>query len=113
MPEPAAALVPGRTRRAVVAGALVAALAPLRAAEPSHRPRIGVLSFGVNASSQAVVPVLRDALVALGWTEGRTAVIEWRTAAGRPDRLGPLAEELVRLPCDVLVAGGPAPAAAL
>jgi putative ABC transport system substrate-binding protein len=41
----------------------------------------------------------------LGYVEGRDVVIEWRFADGRVERLAELAEELVRLRVDVLVAG--------
>jgi putative ABC transport system substrate-binding protein len=37
-------------------------------------------------------------------------VIEWRSAEGRPDRLSPLAAELVQLKVDVIVTAGSTPA---
>src|SRR5437867_11676050 len=45
---------------------------------------------------------LRD----LGWVEGQNIVVEYRWGEGRHDRLHDLAEELVRLKVDVIVAGG-------
>ena len=42
----------------------------------------------------------------LGYIEGKNIVIEWRFADVRPDQLPVLAEELVRLNVDVLVAQG-------
>ncbi len=51
---------------------------------------------------------LRD----LGWVEGKTIVIEYRWAEGRPDRLPDLAAELVRLKVDVILAGSHAVAVA-
>jgi putative ABC transport system substrate-binding protein len=41
--------------------------------------------------------------------EGKTIVIEWRSAEGKLDRLPALAAELVRLKVDVIVASGPVP----
>ena len=42
----------------------------------------------------------------MGYVPGRNVVIEYRTAAGRVDRLPELAAELVALPVDVIVAVG-------
>jgi putative ABC transport system substrate-binding protein len=41
--------------------------------------------------------------------EGKTIVIEWRSAEGKLDRLPGLVAELVRLKVDVIVASGPLP----
>jgi putative ABC transport system substrate-binding protein len=49
----------------------------------------------------------RQGLRELGYVEGRTIVIEWRSAEGQLDRLPSLAAELVRLKVDVIVTGGP------
>jgi putative ABC transport system substrate-binding protein len=43
----------------------------------------------------------------LGYVEGRSVSIEWRSADGRGVRLSPLAAELVQLGVDVIVAAGP------
>jgi putative tryptophan/tyrosine transport system substrate-binding protein len=45
-------------------------------------------------------------LAELGFVEGRNLSIEFRTAAGRSERLPELAAELAREPCDVLLAPG-------
>ena len=42
----------------------------------------------------------------LGFAEGRNLVIEFRTTEGRPERLPPLATDLARQNCDVLLAPG-------
>ena len=42
----------------------------------------------------------------LGYMEGKNLVIEWRSAEGNSDRLATLADELVKLHLDVIVAGG-------
>src|SRR3989441_364735 len=66
-------------------------------------PRIGFLNLrpGPNAWDAAFQQGLHD----LGWVEGQNIALEYRWAAGRVDRLPALAEELVRLNVDVLVAG--------
>ena len=70
-------------------------------AQQSKTPRIGYLSLGsVPAEPEAAFKQqLRD----LGWIEGRNLAIDYRWAANDIDRLSILAEELVRLPVDVLV----------
>ena len=50
----------------------------------------------------------RQGLRELGYVEGKTIVIEWRSAEGQLDRLPSLAAELVRLNVDVIVTAGPA-----
>jgi len=49
----------------------------------------------------------------LGWVDGQNVAFEWRTAAGQPDRFAALAQELVKLPVDVVVSSGTRPAAAM
>ena len=49
----------------------------------------------------------RQGLRELGYVEGKTIVIEWRSADGQLDRLPSLAAELVRLNVDVVVTAGP------
>src|SRR5262249_53896399 len=53
-----------------------------------------------------------DGLRALGYVEGRNIVIEQRYAAGVVERLGPLANELVRMSVDIIVVDGSATAKA-
>jgi putative tryptophan/tyrosine transport system substrate-binding protein len=50
---------------------------------------------------------LRQGLREFGYVEGKTIVIEWRSAEGELDRLPGLAAELVRLNVDVIVTAGP------
>jgi putative ABC transport system substrate-binding protein len=66
-------------------------------------PRIGFLVMtGTGAS-------LREGLRALGYVEGKTIIVEVRSAQGQADRISALAAELVQLNVDVLVVGGPEP----
>src|SRR5437868_14838666 len=58
--------------------------------------------------SPAVYPdaieALRQGLRDLGYVEGRNIAIEYRWAEGKPERMRELAEELVRLKVDIIVA---------
>src|SRR5690242_15881822 len=73
--------------------------------QPTKMPRIGYLigaSF-IPVRSEALRQGLRD----LGYVEGKSIIIEWRSAEGKLDRLPALAAELVRLNVDVIVTAGP------
>jgi putative tryptophan/tyrosine transport system substrate-binding protein len=75
------------------------------AAQPAGQmPRLGVLAPG--SPPQPWVEVLRQGLRDLGYVEGQNLIIEPRYAEGRDERLPELAAELVRLPVDIIVAGG-------
>jgi putative ABC transport system substrate-binding protein len=83
----------------------------LRAAEaqgPGKVYRIGVLGLGYAAADINVVRLenLRLGLRELGYVEGRNLTLEYRWAEGRPERLADLADELVRLPVDLMVTWG-------
>jgi putative ABC transport system substrate-binding protein len=80
-------------------------LAPLgaEAQQVVRVPRIGLLTLvvsGPNLNSKAFEQALHE----LGWVEGETIAIEYRSAAGQLDRLRDHAAELVRLQVDVIVA---------
>ena len=93
---------PGR-RTLLIAGAASLALPRVaRPQAPKRRPRIGLLSPTVRGvRDEAFVQGLRD----LGYVPGVNVDVEMRFADGRPERLPALADELVRLGVDVLVAG--------
>ena len=94
-------------RRAFIgtlAGGLLAA--PLTTeAQLGRKVRIGVLLFSTPATDPNL-PVLRDALRRLGWTEGGTLTLEYRYAEGRIERLAQYAVELVQLKPDLIYALG-------
>jgi len=75
---------------------------------PGKVPRVGVLSPGKPLPDDAFHQ--RDRFEAglreLGWTPGTNIVIEYRYAEGNLDRLPTFANELVRVPVDVIVARG-------
>jgi putative ABC transport system substrate-binding protein len=67
-----------------------------------------VYRIGFLWDSPAVFPesieAFRQGLRELGYVEGRNLTIEYRWAEGKPERMRGLAEELVRLKVDVIVA---------
>jgi putative ABC transport system substrate-binding protein len=97
-----------RTVGLIVIFALVCLGAPL--ASPTQQlttvHRIGLLRAGSALSGQPLLVSFRQALRDLGYVEGQNLVIESRYAEGRAERLPDLAAELVRLPVEVMVAGG-------
>jgi hypothetical protein len=80
--------------------------------ETTKVARFGFLGL-VSASSHASrTAAFRAGLRDLGWIEGRNLLLEFRWAEGNYDRLPILAEELLRLNIDVLLAHGAAGALA-
>jgi putative ABC transport system substrate-binding protein len=75
--------------------------------------QIGFLGAAFRSSNPARHEALRQGLRALGWVEGKNITIEYRFAEGNRDRLSKLALELVRLPVELIVMGGPAPTRAV
>src|SRR5262245_31753687 len=82
-----------------------AAAWPLAARAQQVRPLIGVLSPLSAASAARNIAGFRSGLRDLGYLEGRNATLEIRYGDGAPERMAPLAQELVALKPDVLVAG--------
>jgi putative ABC transport system substrate-binding protein len=101
-----------RTIGLIMTLALGVLAAPLPAdAQPAGKVRrIGFLSGQAppeaSADSAARVAAFRQGLREFGWIEGQNIAIEYRWAAGQPDRLPALAEELVRLQVDLIVVWG-------
>jgi putative tryptophan/tyrosine transport system substrate-binding protein len=83
--------------------------APAEAQQAEKVRRIGFLGAAFPSSNPARHEALRQGLRALGWMEGKNIIIEYRFAEGNLDRLPKLALELVRLPVELIVTGGPAP----
>jgi putative ABC transport system substrate-binding protein len=67
--------------------------------QSSAVPRVGIVGTGSGAS------VLPDAFIE-GLKDSRNILIEERSAEGRLERIPDLVDELVRLPVDVIFAGG-------
>jgi putative ABC transport system substrate-binding protein len=77
--------------------------------QPKSVPRIGYLSRDLHpADSRASTPRnvegFRQGLQELGYIEGKNIIIEYRFADGRLERLPALAEELLRLKVEMIVA---------
>jgi putative tryptophan/tyrosine transport system substrate-binding protein len=75
----------------------------------SHAQRAGTLyRVGFLWENPTVFPdameAFRKGLLELGYEEGRNLAIEFRWAEGKPERMRELAEELVRLKVDVIMA---------
>jgi ABC-type uncharacterized transport system substrate-binding protein len=69
-------------------------------------PRIGYLDGASLSANSVRLEAFRHGLRELGYVEGQSVAIEWRSADGKADRLPGLAAELVRLKVDVIVTGG-------
>jgi len=92
-------------RRSFLTGLGATLTLPLaaEAQQPAKLPSIGSLQSARNENAVAFIQALRDA----GYLDGRNAVVETRIYGGMPERLPHLAEELVALKCDVIVAASP------
>jgi putative tryptophan/tyrosine transport system substrate-binding protein len=99
---------PGLAFLIVLLSTLVAPIAA-DAQAPAKLPRIGFLTAVPLSVMSARTEAFRQGLRELGYVEGKTIVIEWRSAEGQLDRLPSLAAELVRLKVDVIVTAGPLP----
>ena len=73
------------------------------AQQPEKVPKIGLLRARLVASGTSLDGLLRE-LRALGYGEGTNVAFESRSADNKLDRLPALADELVRLKVDLLVA---------
>jgi putative ABC transport system substrate-binding protein len=89
---------------------LLAALAvrpiALDAAPPEKLHRIGMLERTPAATNAVNVEAFRQGLRELGYVEGESFVIEYRSADGHDDRFAGLAAELVRARVEVLITRG-------
>jgi putative ABC transport system substrate-binding protein len=90
----------------LLAASIVAVPLAAIAQGPSRVPVVGVVSVGPPTSQFAArsAAAFELGLRELGWVPGQTLRIENRYAAGKPERLGDLARDLVHLGVDVIVA---------
>ena len=65
--------------------------------------RIGFLGAGPGTADAQSGRAFREGLRELGWVEGHTVAIDWRSPGGDNERLDALATELVRAGVDVIV----------
>ena len=68
--------------------------------------RIGMLETISPSQNAGNLKALRDGLRELGYVENENLLIEYRSANGQIDRLPILADELVRLPADLIITRG-------
>jgi putative ABC transport system substrate-binding protein len=78
-----------------------------RAQQPMAKlPTIGFLGAATPSAWSQRVAAFVQRLRELGWTEGRTVVVEYRWAEGRSERFLEIAAEFAQLKVDVIVAAG-------
>jgi ABC-type uncharacterized transport system substrate-binding protein len=73
------------------------------AQQPGQMYRVGRLSASTTPEN---VETFKQGLREFGWTVDRNVAVEVRDAGGNPERLLPLAKELVAMKPDVIVAAG-------
>jgi putative tryptophan/tyrosine transport system substrate-binding protein len=92
---------------AITLGALLFALCfSAWAQQPGKVYRVGFLSGSSSRSPSIGRQSVQRELAALGYVEGKNIAFEYRYAEDKPERSPALADELVRLKVDVIVAGG-------
>src|SRR5215471_6866438 len=105
-------------RRTFLGGSAAILAAPLLspdavAEQQPTLPLIGFLSIGSTSFNDARLAAFREGLQDQGFIEGKNVAVEYRWAAGDPDKLPVLAMELVRLgPAVIVTSGGARPARA-
>jgi putative ABC transport system substrate-binding protein len=90
-------------RREVLCCVAAAVAWPVVAQQAAKVPRLGFLWDSPDLWPGALES-FRRGLRDLGWIEGRNILVEYRWAEGRFDRLDEIADELVRLKVDIIVA---------
>src|SRR5215208_8370603 len=90
-------------RRSLIVGLGAVLVWPVVAQQTTKVPRIGFLWDSPNLWP-AALESFRRGLRDLGWIEGRNVLVEYRRVEGRFDRLHEIADELVRLNVDIIVA---------
>ena len=78
--------------------------APLVEADAQPSAKVATIGYLSLAGSVPLAEAFRQGLQDLGYVEGKTIAIVYRSAEGKPERLPALAAELVQLPVDVIVA---------
>ena len=92
---------------AALGGAAAAWPLAARAQQPMAKlPTIGFLGAATPSAWSQRVAAFVQRLRELGWTEGRTVVVEYRWAEGRSERFLEIAAEFAQLKVDVIIAAG-------
>jgi len=87
----------------LLGGAAVSWPLAARAQQSAKLPTIGFLVPSARSVTTRWVAAFVERLGQLGWVDGRTVVIEYRWAEGRPERYVEFAGEFVRNKVDVIV----------
>ena len=66
---------------------------------------VGVLRYSDRSTNFPYIEAFKEGLESFGYIEGKNLTLHIRYADGEAERLGPLAEELVRLKVDIIMAG--------
>ena len=85
---------------------LFALVSTVQAQQSKKVYRVGRLSGGLSSSTFGIDAIRRE-LHYFGYEEGKNIVFELRSTEDIPERLSSLADELVRLKVDLIIAGGP------
>jgi putative ABC transport system substrate-binding protein len=86
---------------------------PLAARAQRGRARMGFLSINSPENDARFLAAFKEALQRLGYVEGRTIDIDYRGASGDTARLTGLAQELIRLKPQVILANSVTPTRAV
>ncbi|WP_128923416.1 ABC transporter substrate binding protein [Bradyrhizobium guangxiense] len=97
-----------RRRCLALLGMLAALPAPALSQQPNATRRLGVLSVTAadDAIGQTRSMVLVEALAGHGWKERDNLKVDWRSGGGDRARIAQLADELIALKPDILLAVG-------
>ena len=94
------------TRRVVIFAALAALILasehPCAQQPPAKIPRVGILTTA-DSDRTPIFEAIREGLRDLGYVEGRNVILEFRLAHGDFTLLPRMAQELIKLPVDVIV----------
>ena len=86
---------------------------PLAARAQRGRARMGLLSINSTENDAHLLAAFKEALQRLGYIEGRTIDIDYRSAGGDATKLAGLAQELIRLKPQVILANSVSPTRAV
>src|SRR5438132_12750450 len=76
---------------------------PVGAQKAAKVPRIGYLGYSAPPLERHLVEVFQEGLRNIGYVDGRSVAIEYRSAEGALERLPVLANELLGLNVDIIV----------
>lgn len=93
-----------RRRQFLIASAALLAVPLLAEAQAQRLPKVGYLTFGPAAEGLKYLEAFRAGLRDLGYIEGRTILLDVRWANNEPERMTPLAADLIhQAKVDVIV----------